>query len=297
MAGKIETKSSARIALEKQQEEYDLLTGRLPPSNNEWGKTGIDGEPASKKKDGGRGSGGGKENKLPAVPYDVPAPPDQPGLQACGTRLARFFIQAGEPEGGGGSHLGVTIDHVLDAVSRGRTSAGFDQPLMALLEVVYADVLLPTLDEVVVLEDECDFVLEKAGGIIKQAGVASGHAYAAVEPHVERLLDVLEEVYETSRQCQSEMLLANHLQDGEYPRALRKTLKDELTDRMCDTLWRLSTELLKLTLAELEAKDGDLHPDEHHELDEQNALRMQVLSHFQHRRHSKRRWRLFGRSN
>ena len=45
----------------------------------------------------------------------------------------------------------------------------------ALLEVVYADILLPMLDTVVVLREECDFVLEKVGGIILQA--RSPYAY------------------------------------------------------------------------------------------------------------------------
>lgn len=40
-----------------------------------------------------------------------------------------------------------------------------------MLEVVHADVLLPMLDTVVTLPHQCGFMLEKVGGIIRQAGV------------------------------------------------------------------------------------------------------------------------------
>ena len=247
--GKVETKNSERRALEKARQEYDAKTGRPKPSANDWVGAGAKPKPKPK-----------PSSKLPAVPYDVPEPPDVPGLKECGVRLAGFFERCGVIDGGSGLHLGTTIDHVLAAISKGRTKAGVGQPLMALLEVVYADVLLPMLDTVVVMRDECDFVLEKVSGIIAQAGAKASTSYGACEAHLELILDVVAEVYETTRQCEFEMLLANHLNDVEYPRALRRTLKNELADRIVDTLWRLSTELLKLQLTVLDAKEGDEVP-------------------------------------
>ena len=58
-----------------------------------------------------------------------------PVLKECGVRLAGFFERCGVIDGGSGLHLGTTIDHVLAAISKGRTKAGVGQPLMALLEV------------------------------------------------------------------------------------------------------------------------------------------------------------------
>ena len=249
--GKVETKNTERKALEKARAEYDSMTGRPKPSSNDWASSAVAAAPKPKTK---------AASKLPAVPYDVPEPPQTPGLQECGTRLAEFFEGVGVIDRGSGLHLGVTIDHVLAAVAQGRTKAGMAQPLMALLEVVYADVLLPMLDTVVVLEREIDFVLEKVGGIIAQCGKHAATSYGACEVHIEMLLSVVQEVYETVRQCEFEMLLANHLNDVEYPKALRRTLKGELSDRIVDTLWRLSTELLKLQLTVLDADEGNAVP-------------------------------------
>ena len=108
--------------------------------------------------------------------------------------------------------------------------------------------------------EEIDFVLEKVGGIIAQCGKHAATSYGACEVHIEMLLSVVQEVYETVRQCEFEMLLANHLNDVEYPKALRRTLKGELSDRIVDTLWRLSTELLKLQLTVLDADEGNAVP-------------------------------------
>ena len=53
------------------------------------------------------------------VPYDVPAPPNLPGVLECGARLADYFERAGVDSGGSGCYVGVSIDHILDAVARG----------------------------------------------------------------------------------------------------------------------------------------------------------------------------------
>ena len=58
------------------------------------------------------------------------------------------------------------------------------------------------------------------------------------------------------------MMLALHLQDTDYSKALRRELKDELVDAVIGILWRLSTELLK---AQLYVKHGAL-ADAHHPL-------------------------------
>ena len=80
------------------------------------------------------------------------------GLYAAGRELAAFYREVGVAGGGGGVLFGLRIDHVLHAImgspttdqaySPRRTVATLQQPLMALFEVAYADVLLPLLDTV-----------------------------------------------------------------------------------------------------------------------------------------------------
>lgn len=72
--------------------------------------------------------------------------------------LARLYRRMGVQGGGGGLLCGLRIDHVIQAIvgtpttagrmSPSRTVATLHQPLMALCEVIYADVLLPMCDEV-----------------------------------------------------------------------------------------------------------------------------------------------------
>ena len=114
------------------------------------------------------------------VPYDVPMLPldDIPGLKECGEALASVYRQMGVQGGGGGILFGLRIDHVLHAIvgtptleyqySPHRTTATLQQPLIALCEVAYADVLLPLLDTMVVLKDEWGYADEKVYGIIAQ---------------------------------------------------------------------------------------------------------------------------------
>ena len=112
--GTLDSKGADRLDLEKRRKEYDKLTGRLIASKNDWsGSTPKDGEKkASTKK---------SEARLPCdmVPYDVPAPPNLPGVLECGARLADYFERAGVDSGGSGCYVGVSIDHILDAVARG----------------------------------------------------------------------------------------------------------------------------------------------------------------------------------
>ena len=159
-----------------------------------------------------------------------------------------------------------------------RTQATLAHPLVAMLEVVYADVLLPMLDTVVALRYQCGFMLEKVGGIVKQAGVQTRlreGAYEACESHLEALVEVVHEIYQTVRQLEFEMLLANQISDVEYAFSLRKTLKSELIDQMCDMIWRLSTELLKLQLAVLEV---GLDGNDHEDLETRKAMRLKMLA-------------------
>lgn len=98
-------------------------------------------------------------------------------------------------------------------------------------------------------------------------------AYEACESHLEALLEVVHEVYQTVRQLEFEMLLSNHLTDVEYSSSLRNTLKFEVIDRMCEMLWRLSTELLKLQLSVLDVDHDGLE-----DLETRKAMRLRMLA-------------------
>ena len=196
---------------------------------------------------GGKKGGGKKGAFVAPIPYDVPAPPDVEGLDAAVAELVAFYEEAGAVGGGRGALLGVHIDHVLLAVAAGRTTVPLTAPLMVLGEVVYADVLLPMLDTVVVCQVECSFALEKVVGIVAQVGSMAAE-YAKCVAHVRRVVLLLLELGETMRQCEDDMLLALHLQDADYSKALRRELKNEVVDAVIGVLWRLSTELLKMQL-------------------------------------------------
>ena len=144
------------------------------PSKNAWGGDAMPPPPPPTDKERAKGL------LMAPVPYDVPRlPPDTPGLQAAGDALARCYRSLGVLGGGGGVLFGLRIDHVLHAVvgtpttdgqaSPRRTVATLGEPLLALMEVAYADVLLPLLDTVEVLRAEWQFVDEKVAGIVAQA--------------------------------------------------------------------------------------------------------------------------------
>ena len=199
-------------------EHYGVAT---PRRRTPWGGPG-----ASSLRDGGGDAGGGggggggaadggrkKAKKglvLAPVPYRVPEPPEAPGLVEAATALVAFYEEAGVEGGGAGLLFGLRIDHVLLAVTGGRTRAPLAAPLMALAEVVYADVLLPMLDTVAVARDEWAFALERVVGIVRQVQTMSS-SYASCVGHVKRLLLLLLELSETMRQ----VLLP--LPSGAYP--------------------------------------------------------------------------------
>lgn len=140
-----------------------------PPSPNQWG---VHSQPARQK------SQIAKELKAAAamapVPYDVPRlPKDLPGVDEAGSALARFYLENGA-RGGGGEWLGLRIDHIIHAMvgtplkdgqsSPRRTEAGLKEPLLALCEVAYADVLLSLFDSAVVLQTVWQQIDEKVFG-------------------------------------------------------------------------------------------------------------------------------------
>jgi len=189
----------------------------------------------------------------------VPALPiaDIPGLEDAGAALARVYRQMGAAGGGGGQLLGLRIDHVLHAImgtpitefrySPRRTQSTLEQPLIALCEVVYADVLLPLLDTAVVCRSELGYVDEKVAGIVAQLVTLRSH-HDFIEQHILEILGVLQTVYETMRQCQPEQSIAFHVKHPDYSRAVKHALRDEVTLELCATLWKLSTELLEMQL-------------------------------------------------
>ena len=140
-----------------------------PASLNRWGGDAPLPPPKPTAKEQAQG------NVMAPVPYDVPRlPKDLAGINAAGDVLARFYREQGVRGGGGGQFLGLCIDHVLQAIvgtptcdglySPRRTMAGLSEPLMALAEVVYADVLLSLFDETEVLWSEWQSVDERIFG-------------------------------------------------------------------------------------------------------------------------------------
>ena len=59
---------------------------------------------------------------------------------------------------------------------------------------------------------------------------------------------MLLEVYELMRHCQPEQMITFHLRHPDYSRKLRRSLKDELTEKMCEEMWKLSIEVLEMQL-------------------------------------------------
>ena len=97
------------------------------------------------------------------------------------------------------------------------------------------------------MKDEWQFVNEKLYGIMAQL-VAQREHYDICLEHIKHMIVVLVELYEMMRHCHAEMALTFHLGYLGYSKDVRADLSDELTDRICDTLWRLSTVLLEMLL-------------------------------------------------
>jgi len=134
------------------------------------------------------------------------------------------------------------------AYSPRRTVATLQQPLMALFEVAYADVLLPLLDTMEVLKAEWQVVDEKLYGLSAQIVTHAPH-YQICRPQLKRILLVVLSIYETMAQCQVEQSVTWHLTHPEYPKAVRRDLKVEITRKICELHWQLSMEVLAMQLA------------------------------------------------
>ncbi|KOO36142.1 hypothetical protein Ctob_012898 [Chrysochromulina tobinii] len=174
-------KDVEQLLLEKARETYfskqpqHVTDGGWPvahrignaPSRQEWGgNTLLLSAPSS------------EQHGAVPVPYDVPRLPvrDTAGLAKAGAALAAQYRAMGAEGGGGGLVFGLRVDHVLQAIlgtptangqySPRRTLSTLQQPLMAMCEVVYHDVLLPLLDGARVLRSEWQLVGEKMAGII-----------------------------------------------------------------------------------------------------------------------------------
>ena len=224
-----------------------------PAGHNKWGGDAPPLPPPPTAKEKAMG------NVMAPVPYDVPRLPlDTEGVEAASETLASFYRQCGVLGGGGGTLFGLRIDHVLHAIvgtptldggsSPSRTVAGMGEPLMALCEVAYSDVLLELFHETAVLKPQWLFVDEKVYGAVGRVAFHRAH-YDVCEPRVKEILYVMIEIWESARQCQPEEALTFHLQHDNYTRAVKKKLAHELTAKLKQLSWRLSTELLQMQLA------------------------------------------------
>ena len=192
------------------------------------------------------------------VPYDVPRlPKDLPGLTAAGDALARYYRDVGVIGGGGGVLFGLRIDHVLHAItgspttdgqySPRRTVASLEQPLLALVEVAYADVICPLLDVVSVLKPQWQLLDEKLYAIVAQIAAHSAH-YAACEQHLREILVVMLDWYETMQQSAPERALTFHLEHSEYSKAAKQKLAKEFGEKLATVAWRLSHEVVEMMI-------------------------------------------------
>ena len=222
-----------------------------PPSLNKWGGDSIPPPPVPTAKERAMG------NVMAPVPYDVPRLKNDECSHA-GDELARAYRELGVVGGGGGQCFGLRIDHILHGIagtptedglsSPRRTVASMNEPLMALLELAYADALLPLIDATPVLRSEWQAVDEKVYGVVARISSHRAH-YKVCEPHVKEILVIMLEIYETARQCQPEQHLHFHLTHIDYSKTVKQQLKAELSEKLKGASWRLSTELLKMQLA------------------------------------------------
>jgi len=120
------------------------------------------------------------------------------------------------------------------------------------------------LDLVVVLKDEWRVVDEKLCGIIAQIA-AHQKRYYACEQHLITIVQSFLEIGEMMRQCQEGHVLARHLTLKDYSKSLKCTLQEELALRICNVLWRLSTDLMMMLvsvqkpLSVLQLRAGTFH--------------------------------------
>ena len=179
-----------------------------PAGKNEWGGDVAAPPPPPSAKEKAMG------NVMAPIPYDMPRlPKSVDGLTAAANALASFYRLCGVPGGGAGTLFHKRIDHVLHAIagtptengesSPRRTVAGLGEPLMALAEVIYADVLVELFAKVPTLKAQWQFLEEKVYGVVGRMVSYNAH-YTVCEPHVKDILFVMIEVWETLRQCQPE---------------------------------------------------------------------------------------------
>ena len=132
--------------------------------------------------------------------------------------------------------------------------AGFTEPLMALCEVAYADVLCELFESVAVLRAPWQRVCERVRGVVGRIVLHRDH-YHICEARVKGILHVLIELWESARQCGAEDMLTFHMQHENYKGAVKRTLAAELAGRLEELLTRLSAEALELH-AEVRAATG-----------------------------------------
>lgn len=194
----------------------------------------------------------------PPVPFDVPRlPPETPGLQEAGASLAGMYRHMGVFGGGSGQLCGLSIDHVVHAIvgtptcdgraSPSRTCASIRQPLIAFIEVLYADVVIAQLDRVAVAKAEWKYVVEKLHGLVAKVSTQGKH-YHVCEPMLRKMIAILASLTETMRQCDEHGVISLHLTRTDHTSAIQSALKKELTTRMCNLLWILSIETLRMLI-------------------------------------------------
>jgi hypothetical protein len=114
------------------------------------------------------------------------------------------------------------------------------QPLVALCEVAYADVLMPQcLDTVGVVKSQWGYVDEKVRGLMHEVTALCEH-YTTCIPHLKTVVSILFEIYNILRSCHEEQFIYYHMTHPDYTQLVKRLLKRELTDRVVDALWRLS---------------------------------------------------------
>ena len=195
---------------------------------------------------------------MPPVPYDVPRlPKDTPGLAEAGLLLSQIYREIGVMGGGGGLLCGIRIDHVVHAVagtpttdgfsSPCRTSSSLRQPLMAYCEILYADIFYGLVDEAVIVREEWLAIREKVRGIVAQIATHRQFSFSA-RPHVKEMINILQELVCMLQQCNAEGAFTFHVTHLDYSKTVKEELKSELVERMDETVWKLSTELLQMQL-------------------------------------------------
>ena len=266
--GKEEGDDSTRQVVEAEMKRYfesftqHVTDGGKPaihrignaPSRHTWGGDAPPPPPPPTDKERAKGV------IMARVPTDVPRLPikQTAGLDEAAKELAAFYREVGAVGGGGGSVFGLRIDHVLHAIvgtptlhgqaSPRRTVATLEEPLIALAEVAYHDVILPLIDTVAVLKPEWQFADEKVEGVIAQITTHTDK-YTVVVHRLKELLVILLRLYEMLRQSQEEQHISFHVTHPDYSGGVKRQLKSELEGQICEALWQLSTRLLEMQLA------------------------------------------------